>query len=133
MTLQVFFPTKRKSNHFGFSIFWCWAYLMKVIPETCTLNLISTFLLTPKFPTPIISVNLINVATVNLGSGWWCLMLFSTIFQLYHGCQLYCGCQFYWWRKLGETTNLSEVADKLYHIMLHRVHLIMNGGLNSQL
>ena len=32
---------------FGFQIFWIWASLMKVIPETClyTLNLISTFLL----------------------------------------------------------------------------------------
>jgi len=57
------------------------------------------------------------------GLGLWCLTSFSTIFQLYRD-STFTGRGN---RSTRRNHQPAQVIDKLYHIMLYRVHLAMSG------
>jgi hypothetical protein len=61
-----------------------------------------------------------RVTVLDTFSGLWCLTSLPAVFKLHRGDQLY------WWWKLEypeKTIDLSQITDKLYYIMLYRVHL----------
>ena len=105
-------------------------YMLWTVPMVCVLNWISiSWLSNFMFWSVTNSNNIYDLIwPIWLGLCVWYLTPLSTIFQLYRGGQFYCR------RKPkypDKTTDLPQVTDKLYHIMLYRVHLATN-GLNSQ-
>jgi len=93
------------SNTYCFVLF---HFSSSCVPNVASYSGLSFFLISPSVFSNIYLQCVLFV--------WWCLTPLSTIFQLYRGGQ------FYLWRKpenQEKTTNLSQVTDKLYHIMLH--------------
>jgi hypothetical protein len=61
---------------------------------------------------------------------WFDLDWFMVINATFNNISLYRGGQFYWWRKREypeKTVEMSQVTDKLSHIILYLVHLTWVG------
>ena len=60
-----------------------------------------------------------------VGIGLWWLTPLSTIFKLYRGGQFFGGGNGS--TRIIQPTRPSQVTDKLYHVVLYRVHLTLTG------
>jgi hypothetical protein len=61
---------------------------------------------------------------------WFGFMMFNDTFNNISVTNVYRGGQFYWSRKpeySQKATDMSQVTDKLYHLMLYCVHLTTSG------
>ena len=67
---------------------------------------------------------ILKISMIRCGLGLWCLTLLSTIFQLYREISFIGGGNRSTPKKI---TDLSQVTDKFYHVVLYQAHLAWSG------